>query len=334
MVMARTDKPNSSALTLLEVVVVLAIIAVIAALILPAIFAARGAALHIDCSNRLRQLGLALQNYSGDWGCFPPRLIVSPGIFPPPGPWGSHVCLLPYVEQGNLYNALNHGLFAQDAANATVTSMSPSVFLCPSDAIPTAFTYGFANYAACVGSGLFPDGLDAKMDSSMLVPSDGLFFGLHGVKPAECTDGLSHTAAFSEIVHGGSLIARMGLNLPPPPTPGLEYTFMPFSPPTQRKLIELCTGLESSSSIRSADPAGMAWFQFVVYDHLLTPNQPRCWGPGGDAFSAMTASSRHPGMVHVVFGDGHVSAIPNSIDLVIWRALGSRNKGEVIDQSF
>jgi len=333
MVMARTDKPNCSALTLLEVVVVLAIIAVIAALILPAIFAARGAALHIDCSNRLRQLGLALQNYSGDWGCFPPRLIVSPGVLPPPGPWGSHVCLLPYLEQGNVYNALNHVLFNQDAANATVTSMSLSVFLCPSDAIPTAFKYGFANYAACVGSGLFPDGLDAKMHSSMLVPDDGLFFGLRGVKPSECTDGLSYTAALSEIIHGGSLVGTAP-NFPPPPTPGLEYTFSPFTPPTQRKLIELCTGLDSSSSIRSADPVGTAWVTFVTYTHLLSPNQPRCWGPGGDAFSAMTASSRHPGMVHVVFGDGHVSAIPNSIDLEIWRALGSRNKGEVIDRTF
>jgi prepilin-type processing-associated H-X9-DG protein len=194
--------------------------------------------------------------------------------------------------------------------------------------------YGFGNYVACIGSGLFPGGPNAEVDATE--PSDGLFFGRHGVKSSECPDGLSQIAAFSEIIHGGSLIGSFtGPNIPVPPTPGFEYGFAPFSPPTQRKLMDLCSGLGPNYPPLSADPAGATWFLFLTYNHLLAPNQPRCIGAGfGDVFSAMTASSRHREMVHVVFGDGHVSPISDSIDLDIWRALGSRNVGEVIDRKF
>jgi prepilin-type processing-associated H-X9-DG protein len=329
------NRANWSGITLIEVVVVIAIIALIAALLLPAILRSHGAVSRLECGNRLRQIGLALQHYSSDWGCFPPPAIASPGeFFAAPGPWGTHVCLLPYLEQSNVYNSLNRGVFWQDVANTTVESMSLSVFLCPSDSILRGSKYGFGNFVACMGSGLYPLGFDAEIDPSALY--DGLFFGMDGIKPSECADGLSQTAAFSEIIHGGSLIGTFKPpDIPTPPTPGLEYSFAPFSPATQRKLIEMCSNLGPDYPRLSADPAGAMWFLGLTYNHLLTPNNPRCIGASfGDAWSAMTASSRHPGMVHVVFADGHVSAISDSIDLDTWRALGSRNRAEVIDRSF
>ncbi len=326
-----TERKNG--LTLLEVVVVIALIGLLTAILLPAIHHARTAAVRADCRNRLRQLGLALSGYCTDYGRFPPRGFSSHGT----GPWVGQLALLPYLEQKGLYDALNLDLFWEAPGNTTVGGISPGVFMCPADGVPDTRGYGVGNYAGCTGSGLWPRGLDAEVSGSS--PYDGIFFGRKGVTPADCTDGLAHTAAFSERVHGAAYrgITLIQFSQLPIPTPGMEYTLARLSPRTQRNLIESCDKLGPVHSSLGFAAAGTPWFQSgpLSYNHLITPNRPVCIGERyGDVFSPRPPSSRHSGVVHVAFGDGHVAAVTDSVDLTIWRAIGSRDGGESVDSPF
>src|SRR5213082_1726533 len=105
------------AYTLVELLVVLAAVAVLIGLLLPAVQKVREAASRMRCQNNLKQIGLALHNYHDVYKVFPPGFVSTPGVgFRDPqtgdwGPgWGWLAILLPYVEQGNLYNSLRWDL--------------------------------------------------------------------------------------------------------------------------------------------------------------------------------------------------------------------------------
>ena len=72
----------------------------------------------------------------------------------------------------------------------------------------------------------------------------------------------------------------------------------------------------------------------TLYNHVLTPDHNSCLNNTLIQEGAWTASSKHPGGVNVMFADGHVSAVGRSVDVKIWRALGSRNQGEIVDEKF
>ncbi len=123
--------------TLVELLVVITIIGILMALLLPAVQAAREAARVMQCSNNLKQIGLALHNYHAMLGSFPPGYIstVGPnGVADDQGPgWGWAAMLLPHLDQQNLHNQIRFDKDLKDAANATARSTSLSTFLCPSD---------------------------------------------------------------------------------------------------------------------------------------------------------------------------------------------------------
>ena len=133
--------------TLIELLVVIAIIAVLIALLLPAVQAAREAARRIQCTNNLKQLGLAFANYESTNNCYPSSDVfgTSNGLCGGFGfgngcqntPW--FVLMLPYIEQGPLYNAFNASIGVEGRSvpgylvNSTVETTTIASFQCPSD---------------------------------------------------------------------------------------------------------------------------------------------------------------------------------------------------------
>ena len=131
---------RKSGFTLIELLVVIAIIAVLISLLLPAVQAAREAARRTQCKNNLKQLGLALHNYHDAYLTFPPGWVDAPtraAANNPYASWGWNAFLLPYLDQGNLYNQLNF-VAGHDATSPTGNSyaavITPLTALrCPSD---------------------------------------------------------------------------------------------------------------------------------------------------------------------------------------------------------
>lgn len=135
--------------TLIELLVVIAIIAVLIALLLPAVQQAREAARRTQCRNNLKQLGLAMHNYHDAAGLFPPGCLVMPfqhGASANPterSSWGWGALVLPYLDQGPLYNSLNLGRLKLHEVLTTTVGLSNltkkyGVFRCPSDTGPAA----------------------------------------------------------------------------------------------------------------------------------------------------------------------------------------------------
>jgi prepilin-type N-terminal cleavage/methylation domain-containing protein/prepilin-type processing-associated H-X9-DG protein len=130
--------PQSCAgFSLVELLVVIAIIGILIALLLPAIQSARESARRLQCQNNLHQLSLAMLSYHGERQYFPPAFLK-------PGNWGWSVWILPYLEEGNLYQSIDP--VATSIAVNAYTTRSLDIFRCPSDASPLIHIF-YSGYA-------------------------------------------------------------------------------------------------------------------------------------------------------------------------------------------
>jgi prepilin-type N-terminal cleavage/methylation domain-containing protein/prepilin-type processing-associated H-X9-DG protein len=227
--------------TLIELLVVIAIIAVLIALLLPAVQAAREAARRAQCTNNLKQIGLALHNYHQATDKFPPGHSQSAhqpnyaGGYAGWTEWSAHALMLPYMEQAPIYNSINFSFcsgydYGQTCNMTAVTTLIPS-FLCPSDqnagnGHPTGGT-GYPNtnnYRGSVGTtslpnwgntqpppsgaqgpgygGCQPNNILAGGPTGCQPQSTGLFVYWFSNGLRDCTDGSSNTVAFSESLVG------------------------------------------------------------------------------------------------------------------------------------
>jgi len=338
--------------TLIELLVVIAIIAVLIALLLPAVQSAREAARRSQCINNLKQFGLAIHNYHGTVDSLPPGHFGTGW-----NDWNATTMLLPYMEQVQLYNAINFANTGCSACpgvsyNSTYNRAKITVLLCPSDPDRLTNVYGHSNYYA--NSGNTPEGI---FDNHQHGASNGLFAsvkhenGTPNVQPIsfrDITDGLSQTAAYSERVKGLSSTftgfdpvrptsAEMSVNVDwQGKTNGVFNDTIPNVYYTACKAQNPYVGggkFNTSGSISSGEYWWDGHYETGHYNHIMTPNTWSCDDAANDWVNdggASNPSSHHAGGVNILFADGSVKFIKDSINPAAWWALGSRNGGEVV----
>ena len=344
----RANRRIQAGFTLVELLVVIAIIGILVGLLLPAVQAAREAARRVQCTNNIRQLGLAAHNHESAMQVLPPayrakQIGGAPGYF---DLWGTVALLTPYLEQTAVYNSIDLSLtmyqltppFGIQAPVAVVTRV-PS-FVCPSDRAESVCrnAYGItgdfapSNYAFCLGSGT-SRGRTGWLGSPW--EADGVFFAQSRVKMTDIKDGTSNTIGASERLLGDgpeatTLASRAELN------PQTMYV----NPAAETNDANCRNSLRVNFSQRRMYTWVAGEPRCTSYNHYYAPNDrvnPDCVAnfTGTDPVTRSsghglsTARSRHPGGVTTWYCDGSVRFIAESIDLQIWRSLATRSGGEV-----
>ncbi|WP_169977679.1 DUF1559 domain-containing protein [Tautonia rosea] len=311
--------------TLIELLVVIAIIGVLIALLLPAVQAAREAARRAQCTNNLKQLGLALHQYHDVHGVLPPASQSPIYTFSP------HARVFPYLEANALFNAINFDLGLRFSANSgvrpentTATATLVSVFLCPSDgggSLVIDPQYRPTNYVANSGSG--------RGDAGSFFPphADGVVLAQFVVPFAQIRDGLSQTALMSESIIGSGSVSAAGLG-----DRQVQYIHLGTEmPPTNLPSPDRCG---FPSTLPWAGDRNAAWalgrMDSTLYNHMLMPNddRPDCIHTHRRGWKA--SRSFHPGGVNLLFCDGHVQFVKESVGPAAWTALATRKGGEVV----
>jgi prepilin-type N-terminal cleavage/methylation domain-containing protein/prepilin-type processing-associated H-X9-DG protein len=296
--------------TLIELLVVIAIIAVLIALLLPAVQAAREAARRSQCVNNLKQLGLAVMNYEGIANRFPIGAI---GHDPVTGNYPSTgysyrqpfiVALLPFIEQGSIYNAYNMKIQFEELGNETARGTPIATFNCPSDT-PQVFTKSTTDYDV---KGSY--GVNWGQNTFFTPILKGPYWLLYGASIAEITDGTTNTLHMMEI-----------RQTPSPNTTVLDRRGRIWNDDSA------CYQVTTLLTPNSSAPDYSACVNNPV------PNTPCINGGTSGTVTLgyyMASRSLHPGGVNVSMCDCSVRFIKNSIDLKTWRALSSEAGGEVV----
>jgi prepilin-type N-terminal cleavage/methylation domain-containing protein/prepilin-type processing-associated H-X9-DG protein len=210
-----TNRSRRAGFTLIELLVVIAIIAVLIALLLPAVQAAREAARRAQCSNNLKQLGLAAHNYIDSNDCLPMGLIGAGSPWQPARPiinsFGSFIPLLMYLEQLPLYNAMNFDVNMFDIPNSTIVSTGLSTLWCPSDPIvqiPSLITFNIGTAPAAPVYYSSYTGNAGTWFNNWLAPTyspptgfqqmNGVLYAFSNTTLASITDGTSNTIMYGE----------------------------------------------------------------------------------------------------------------------------------------
>jgi prepilin-type N-terminal cleavage/methylation domain-containing protein/prepilin-type processing-associated H-X9-DG protein len=315
--------------TLVELLVVIAIIGVLIALLLPAIQAARESARRMQCQNNLRQLVLALHNYESSQKLFPAAMYINFAPGATWGEWGPQARLLPYFEEANLKSLIDFHLPFTDPKNAAACAYRLSVLICPSEisdksAVVDDITQYPINYVVNEGEWLV-------FDPTTNTGGDGVFEPNAKIGMRHIIDGTSKTLAFSE-----------GKAFQPILNPGGAGTaIIPTDPATVAALggeLQEEDGHSGWVEGRSDEDGFTATFTpntVVTYSNGSTNydidyTSAEEGDPAQITYSAITARSYHSGGVNVAMVDGSVHLTPNDVDLTVWRAMATRNGGEVV----
>lgn len=349
--------PRRPAFSLIEVLVAISIISLLLALLLPAVQSAREAARRIQCTNNLKQIGIALHAYHDAFGSLPTgrTKTYDPRFAGPNPPCTSEmidksflIMVLPQLEQAALYNSINQSVTIFGYENRTIFPTFVGVYACPSDpdsgsarqgdttrmialglATPgERLSMSFTSYSGCFGCFLVtalptPENR-CSVPPPLAAQANGSLCDLSPIRWASVTDGLSETIVAAE---------------------------------------------KATTKFRKLDPvdpllfARYGWyFSGNMGDTLLTafypPNMDLRVAAIAGAAQTFGASSMHPGGFNAVFGDGSVRFVKDSIDTWpfdrltgspvgatqssqgwwydlpprgIWQKLATRSDGEVID---
>lgn len=292
--------------TLIELLVVIAVIAVLISLFLPAVQKVREAANRMQCTNNLKQIGIALHSYHDRMKCLPPGYVdgnmnASTDYTSDVGPgWGWAALLLNDLEQGNVYRQIN---WSQNCGSSAYATTFLKVYSCPSDALLTTFkvpangatdlsspvaTVAQANYIGC--NGAHPE------TSAHPGDNNGVFQRNSKFRFADITDGLSNTLFVGERNSGHANVSWVGA------VPG-----------------------GGVPAWQSSDPFGNAEGpQALVLGHCSNvhlPNDPTVWD--ADIFYSL-----HPGGCNFVMGDGSVRFISSNVNSTAYESLATRAGNE------
>ena len=313
-----------NAFTLIELLVVIAIIAILIGLLLPAVQKVREAASRMKCQNNLKQLGLAMHNYESANGVFPQGRNGYPKVVSAPAR------LLAYVEQANLQSLVDpEGTLALGGQNDSAAKNRVALLACPSDpqnGQVSGSVYFGTNYVANNGIGVTFDASGAITAYQKIAEGNGVFAQIP-VRIADITDGTSNTAAFSESLIGNSN----------------PVTGIPTNQQTIRLVIlEVSGGNDPTPT--DCDSGNGVWnprrseqwinghYGNTLYNHYYTPNQVGKWDCGNASHNkGLTAArSAHTGGVNLLSCDGSLRFVRDSVNITTWRALATRNGGEVL----
>ena len=324
--------------TLIELLVVISIIAVLIALLLPAVQQAREAARRTQCKNNLKQIGLAMHNYIDSFDCFPPGYLGFPAaaggtcatinnVAPRAQGWGWGVYILPFLDQGNLYNQLSPGPLQTVCDNPQSPADAPTVgnsqlqrqkivaYVCPSASDPdlnqtrdastspnSPSAHGKSNYRAV--SGVNFNGKDITVGSATYGFS-AVFGDATLYPPAKLrddTDGTSNTFLVGECFRrdvDGNNLTFTG------PSAGVKGEYVGG----------MWCGLPADTRQSS-----------VVGPLALSPSSFAMNGASINAFA-----SQHVGGGHFLLADGSVRFISNNSDQNTIARIGLMNDGSVIE---
>jgi prepilin-type N-terminal cleavage/methylation domain-containing protein/prepilin-type processing-associated H-X9-DG protein len=298
--------------TLIEVLVVIAVIALLVGLLLPAVQGAREAARRLQCANNLKQVGLALHGYHGAIGAFPPGYVsaVPPGVvnYPELGAgWGWGAMILAQLEQRPLFDSINFGLPIAGAASATARQSVVATYLCPSSTpdgpvrvtgdedqrVVLVADLAASQYIGSAGQGEVED-----------VPgsNNGILFRNSRIRFRDVTDGLGQTL----------LVGERSRNL-------ADATWVGAIPSGH-----VCTN--PNWPVRDCATSNV----MVMANTGPWPDEPWVNVPNHKDSKADDYWSLHPGGCNFLLGDGAVRFIKESVNPTVFSALASRAGGEVV----
>jgi len=344
------------AFTLVELLVVIAIIGVLVALLLPAIQAAREAARRSTCTNNMRQLGIAALNYESSKKAFPygrqtdtdPK-DTTKFLFP----WGHLAYILPYIEGNTIHQMIN---YKQQPFLSPAKFQKVEFFLCPSDledrinhdictdttaSPPKWQDAGRTSYRGNGGSdtGVYPIQMGERLERN-----NGIYVANVAIRISQVTDGTSNTAMYAERVRGDG--DRDSVET--------ASDWLRVGGATTEPALDLynsCSGIANPSLMTGPANqfccAGRNWvhgdYSTSRYTHVMPPNSRSCSHstggnltaiPVNEAGNATTASSRHSGGVNLAMADASTHYISDSVDPLVWSALGSRDGDETVGTPF
>ena len=328
--------------TLVELLVVMAIIGILIGMLLPALSSVREAARNTKCRNRLRQLGLAMTQYDtsnahfpASWRPVPPydTAVTNDG-------WSAQALLLPYLEEGSLFSNLDFNKGYSDPDNSVelgdeglvlIGGFRVPMYLCPSEVRdePRYSSGGVRenypiNYALNVGVWFVWDAETREIGNGAFAPNTQM-------KDSHFRDGMSRTICFSE-VKGWTPYMRD------------KNDDNPVMPNTPAELVALGFGQFKTNSGHTEWVDGRA--HQIGFTSTFTPNTRVSYSSGGQEYdidwtnhregkvpskptcAVVTSRSYHPGKVNISMLDGSVHTVQDTIALDTWRALTTRASGD------
>jgi prepilin-type N-terminal cleavage/methylation domain-containing protein len=310
--------------TLIELMVVVAIIGILTALLLVGVQSAREAGRRAQCSNNLKQFGLGIHGYLSSYGVFP-------GASNGNG-YSIHVQIMPYIEQNDYYNSINVNRFASQlyTPGNTIKVDKISAFLCPSDPVADSVSMS-TSYAGCTGDGSLFKNQTTGIFSPGKTNADSILRG-----PVDITDGMSQTVAVSEwligeqtIIVGNQTAQSSRLRSVYAPSEGVAGPAM-----SSEEFVSRCRNLDRMIPGATGEK-GWGYLEGLevktLYNHGMNVGDPSCystWDSRSPTWG-ISAVSLHSNGVNSLKADGAVAFIKNTISLNTWRAMATRSGNEI-----